>query len=386
VKLHEYQAKELFRRAGMAVPKGEVVASAKEAGEAFGRLGGALAVVKAQVHAGGRGKGGGVKLVRSAAEAESVAAAILARPLVTPQTGPEGVAVKRLLVEEGLDLKRQLYAAVLLDRKAETPILMASAEGGMEIEEVAARKPKAILREVVDPTTGLAAFRARRMAFALGVEKELAAPLAGVLRGLARVFVESDASLVEVNPLVTTGDGRVVCLDGKVSLDDNALFRHKELASLRDVAEEDPTEVKAAAAGLSYVKLHGNIGCLVNGAGLAMATMDVVQLHGGAPANFLDVGGGATEQQVTTAFRLILDDPAVRGILVNIFGGIMKCDVVAQGVVNAAKALGLKHPLVVRLEGTNVEQGRTILKESGLAITPAANMADAAQKIVEAVR
>jgi succinyl-CoA synthetase beta subunit len=386
VKLHEYQAKELFRRAGMAVPKGEVVASAKEAGEAFTRLGGPLAVVKAQVHAGGRGKGGGVKLVRSAIEAVNVATAILEKPLVTPQTGPEGVAVKKLLVEEGLDLKRQLYAAVLLDRAAETPIVMASAEGGMDIEEVAAKRPKAILREVVDPTTGLSPFRARRLAFALGVEKELAPALAGVLRGLAKVFVDSDASLVEVNPLVTTGDGRVVCLDGKVTLDDNALFRHKELGALRDVGEEDPTEVKAAAAGLSYVKLHGNIGCLVNGAGLAMATMDVVQLHGGAPANFLDVGGGATEQQVTTAFRLILEDPAVKGILVNIFGGIMKCDVVAQGVVNAAKALGMKQPLVVRLEGTNVEQGRKILKESGLAITPAANMADAAQKIVEAVR
>ncbi len=262
----------------------------------------------------------------------------------------------------------------------------ASAEGGMEIEEVAAKRPKAILREVVDPTTGLAGFRARRLAFALGVEKDLVPALAGVLRGLAKVFVESDASMVEVNPLVTTGDGRVVCLDGKVTLDENALFRHKDLASLRDVGEEDPAEVKAREAGLSYVKLHGNIGCLVNGAGLAMATMDVVKLHGGEPANFLDVGGGATEQQVTTAFKLILEDPAVKGILVNIFGGIMRCDVVAQGVVNAAKALKMKQPLVVRLEGTNVEQGRKILKASGLAITAAADMADAAKKIVEAVR
>ena len=386
MKLHEFQAKEVFAKAGLAVPRGEVVSTPAEAQAVFGRLGGKLAVVKAQVHAGGRGKGGGVKLVRSDAEAAQAAAAILGRPLVTPQTGPEGVLVRRVLVEEGLDLKRQLYAAVVLDRKSETPVLMASAQGGMEIEEVAAKDPQAILREVVDPVRGLAAFRSRRLAFALGVEKDLVPSLADVLRRLARVFLDADASLVEVNPLVTTGDGRVVCLDGKVTLDENALFRHQDLAGYRDLGEEEPTEVKAREAGLSYVKLDGNIGCLVNGAGLAMATMDVVKLHGGRPANFLDVGGGATEQQVTTAFRLILDDPAVKGILVNIFGGIMKCDVVAQGVVNAAKALGLKHPLVVRLEGTNVEAGRAILAQSGLAITPATDMADAAQKIVEAVR
>jgi succinyl-CoA synthetase beta subunit len=386
LKLHEFQAKEVFRKAGLATPTGFVVATAAEARAAFDRLLKPLAVVKAQVHAGGRGKGGGVKLVRSAAEAESAAAAILGRPLVTPQTGPQGVTVRRLLVEEGLDLKRQLYAAVVLDRKRETPILMASAEGGMDIEEVAAKRPEAILSEPVDPVRGLAPFRARRLAFALGVEKELVPALASVLRALAQTFLDADASLVEVNPLVTTGDGRVVCLDGKLTLDENALFRHKGLEAYRDVAEEDPTEVKAREAGLSYVKLDGDIGCLVNGAGLAMATMDVVKLHGGAPANFLDVGGGATEQQVTTAFRLILDDPAVKGILVNIFGGIMKCDVVAQGVVAAAKAVGLTHPLVVRLEGTNVEQGREILGKSGLAITAATDMADAARKIVGAVR
>jgi succinyl-CoA synthetase beta subunit len=386
VKLHEFQAKEVFRKAGLATPTGEVVAGAAEARAAFERLGKPLAVVKAQVHAGGRGKGGGVKLVRSADEAEQVAAAILEKPLVTPQTGPAGVRVRRLLVEEGLDLKRQLYAAVVLDRKAETPVLMVSAEGGMDIEEVAAHRPDAILREPVDPVRGLAPFRARRLAFALGVEKTLVPALAGVLRTLAQLFLDSDASLVEVNPLVTTGDGRVVCLDGKVSLDENAEFRHKDLVAYRDAAEEEPTEVKAREAGLSYVKLDGDIGCLVNGAGLAMATMDVVKIHGGSPANFLDVGGGATEQQVTTAFRLILEDPAVKGILVNIFGGIMKCDVVAQGVVNAARALGLKHPLVVRLEGTNVEAGRKILAESRLAITAATDMADAAKKIVAAVR
>jgi succinyl-CoA synthetase beta subunit len=385
LKLHEYQAKEVFRKAGLSVPTGVVVATAGEARAAFERLAKPVAVVKAQVHAGGRGKGGGVKLVRSAAEAETVAAAILGRPLVTPQTGPQGVTVRRLLVEEGLDLKRQLYAAVVLDRRLEAPIVMASAEGGMDIEEVAAKRPEAILREPVDPVRGLAPFRARRLAFALGVEKELVPALASVLRALAQTFLDADASLVEVNPLVTTGDGRVVCLDGKITLDENALFRHKDLAAYRDTAEEEPTEVKAREAGLSYVKLDGDIGCLVNGAGLAMATMDVVKLHGGSPANFLDVGGGATEQQVTTAFRLILDDPAVKGILVNIFGGIMKCDVVAQGVVAAAKAVGLQHPLVVRLEGTNVEAGRTILAASGLAITAATDMADAAKKIVAAV-
>jgi len=329
---------------------------------------------------------GGVKFVTSKEKAKAVAEAMLKHALKTKQTGPEGTKVQTLIVQADADPAKEFYVAMVLDRAQGVPILMASAEGGMDIEEVAAKRPQAILREIVDPTTGLSGFRARRMAFALGVEGDLVPALSGVLRGLAKVFVDSDASMVEVNPLVTTGDGRVVCLDGKVTLDENALFRHKDLAAFRDVGEEDPTEVKSREAGLSYVKLHGNIGCLVNGAGLAMATMDVVKLHGGEPANFLDVGGGATEQQVTTAFKLILEDPAVKGILVNIFGGIMKCDVVAQGVVNAAKALSMKHPLVVRLEGTNVEQGRKILKESGLAITSASDMADAAQKIVEAVR
>jgi succinyl-CoA synthetase beta subunit len=324
--------------------------------------------------------------VRSPEEAFRAADAILGKALVTHQTGPQGTVVRRVLVEEGLDLARQLYVAVVLDRRLETPLLMASAEGGVEIEEVAAKRPQAILREPVDPVLGLEAFRARRVAFDLGVDKGLAPGLAGVLRGLARLWIQDDASLVEVNPLVVTAQGGIVCLDGKMVLDDNALFRHRDLAAMRDVAEEDPTEVKAREAGLSYVKLDGNIGCLVNGAGLAMATMDIVKHHGGRPANFLDVGGGATEQQVTTAFRLILEDPAVRGILVNIFGGIMKCDVVAQGVVAAAKAVGLARPLVVRLEGTNVEAGRAILAKSGLQITTATDMADGAKRIVEAVR
>jgi succinyl-CoA synthetase beta subunit len=288
-------------------------------------------------------------------------------------------------VEEGLPIGKEYYVAATLDRQRETPVLMASAQGGTEIEEVAARDPGAILREPIDATSGLADFRARRLTFGLGVPAELVRPFAATLRGLARVFLDDDASLVEVNPLVTTTDGRVICLDGKMSLDDNALFRHKDLAALRDEGEEDATEVRARKAGLSYVNLDGNIGCLVNGAGLAMATMDIIKLHGGEPANFLDVGGSASTEQVTTAFRIILEDPAVKGILVNIFGGIMRCDVVAQGVVDATRALGLDCPLVVRLHGTNMEQGRAILAGSGLKIIPATDMADAARKIVEAV-
>jgi succinyl-CoA synthetase beta subunit len=385
VKLHEYQAKERFRASGLETPRGVVARSAAEAREAFATLGKPLAVVKAQVHAGGRGKGGGIQLVRSAEDAARAAERMLGSALVTPQTGPQGVRVEKVLVEEGLDIEREIYAAVLLDRAAEVPIVMASAQGGMDIEEVAARDPEAILREPVQPFVGMDAFRARALAFGLGIPKERVQAMATVLRNLARVWIENDASLVEVNPLVLTKDGRIVCLDGKMVLDDNALFRHKDLAALRDVAEEDPAEVRAREAGLSYVKLDGNIGCLVNGAGLAMATMDIVKLHGGEPANFLDVGGGATAEQVTTAFRIILEDPAVRGILVNIFGGIMRCDVIARGVVEATRAVGLDRPLVVRLEGTNVEDGRRILRESGLDIVTAADMTDAAKRIVEAV-
>jgi succinyl-CoA synthetase beta subunit len=385
VKLHEFQAKGRFRAVGLPTPRGVVAQTAAEARAAYESLGGSLAVVKAQIHAGGRGKAGGVKLVRSAQEAGEAAEALLGKPLVTKQNAPEGTVVRRLLVEEGLPIAKEYYAAVTLDRRLETPVLMASAQGGMEIEEVAARDPDAILREPVDPVRGLADFRARRLAFALGVSKEVLRPFAAALTGLARAFLADDASLVEVNPLVTTDDARVVCLDGKMSLDDNALFRHRDLAALRDEGEEDPTEVRARKAGLSYVTLEGNIGCLVNGAGLAMATMDIIKLHGGEPANFLDVGGSASTEQVTTAFEIILEDEAVNGILVNIFGGIMRCDVVAQGIVDATRSLDLKCPLVVRLHGTNMEQGRAILKESGLEITPAANMRDAAAKIVEAV-
>ncbi|MDJ0976097.1 MAG: ADP-forming succinate--CoA ligase subunit beta [Planctomycetota bacterium] len=383
MKLHEYQAKEQFRAVGLATPTGVVVTEAADAAKAYIQLEGDLAVVKAQIHAGGRGKAGGVKLVRSADEAQQVAESLLGKPLVTIQNAPDGTIVNQLLVEEGLPIEKEYYAAVVLDRQVETPVLMASAEGGMDIEEVAATNPDAILREPIDPTRGLSAFRARRLAFGLGVPKQLVRPFASTLMQLARVFLNTDASLVEVNPLVTTTDGRVVCLDGKLSLDDNALYRHKDLVALRDESEEDPTELRARKNGLSYVKLDGNIGCLVNGAGLAMATMDIIKHHGGEPANFLDVGGSASTEQVTTAFSIILEDPNVKGILVNIFGGIMRCDVVAQGVVDATKALGLEDPLVVRLHGTNMKEGKAILEQSGLKIVPADNMTDAAQKIVE---
>ena len=385
MKLHEFQAKALFAQARLPVPKGREVKSDADAAAAFGELGGTLAVVKAQIHAGGRGKAGGVKLVRSAVEAKSVAASLLGKPLVTKQTGPAGTVVRRLLVEEGLPLDREFYAAVVLDRRLETPVMMASSQGGMEIEEVAERDPAAIVREPIDARAGLHAFQARRLAFAIGVPKELVNKAAAVLQGIARVFLDRDASLVEVNPLVTTKDGRVICLDGKVVIDDNALFRQPDVAAMRDLGEEDATEQEAKDAGLSYIKLDGNIGCLVNGAGLAMATMDLVKFHGGSPANFLDVGGGATTEQVTKAFRIILADPHVKGILVNSFGGILRCDVLAEGVVAATKAVGLTVPLVVRLEGTNVEKGREILKGSGLAIVPATGLTDAAKKIVEAV-
>ena len=386
MKLHEFQAKALFKEAGLTVPRGRAATSREDAAAAFRELQGSVAVVKAQIHAGGRGKAGGVKIVRSADEASAVAGALLGKPLVTAQTGPQGTVVRRVLVEEGLEIVREAYAAVVLDRRLETPVLMASAQGGMEIEEVAAKDPRAILREIVDPRAGLFAFQARRIALQLGFGVESLSKAASTLQGLSRVFLERDASLVEVNPLVATKDGRIVCLDGKVTMDDNASFRQPAVVAMRDVDEEDPTERRAREAGLSYVKLDGNIGCLVNGAGLAMATMDLVKLHGAEPANFLDVGGGATTEQVTTAFRIILEDPHVRGILVNIFGGILRCDVLAEGVVAATKAVGLTVPLVVRLEGTNVEKGREILEASGLRITAASDLTDAAQKIVEAVR
>ena len=383
--VHEYQAKALLAEYGVAVPRGRVAYTAGEAEEAARELGGPVWVVKAQIHAGGRGKGGGVKIARSVAEAREHAAAMLGMTLVTPQTGPAGREVGRVYVEEGCDVARELYAGVLLDRAEGRVAAMASAAGGMDIEEVAAAAPEKILRVGMDPATGMKRFHADRLAYGLGLEGREAAAASALLLGLYAAFVATDASLVEINPLAVTGDGRVLALDAKMTFDDNALYRRPEIAALRDESEEDPREREAARHDLNYVKLDGNIGCMVNGAGLAMATMDIIKLHGGAPANFLDVGGGASGERVTEAFKLILSDPDVDGVLVNIFGGIMRCDTIARGVVDAARVVSLEAPLVVRLEGTNVDLGKQILADSGLPIVPADDLADAAAKIVRAV-
>jgi len=383
LKVHEYQAKALLARYGVAVPRGEVAVTADEAREIAKKLGGAV-VVKAQIHAGGRGKGGGIRVARDPGEAFEHARAILGMTLVTPQTGPAGRLVRKVLVEEALDLDRELYLGVTLDRSRALPMVIASRSGGMEIEEVAARDPSAVLREAVDPSLGMFPFQARRLAFALGLAAEPFRQAVFLMQSLFRAYVETDATLAEVNPLLVTSSGRVLALDAKMTFDDNALFRHPDIREMRDLAEEDPLEVEASKFGLNYVKLDGNVGCMVNGAGLAMATMDLVKLAGGEPANFLDVGGGATEEQVKNAFRIILSDRNVRAILINIFGGIMRCDVIAKGVVAAVKEMGLSLPVVVRLEGTNVDEGKRILRESGLAVMPAEGLADAARKAVEA--
>jgi succinyl-CoA synthetase beta subunit len=383
MKVHEYQAKALLARYGVAVPRGEVAGTADEAREIAKKLGGAV-VVKAQIHAGGRGKGGGIRVARDPDEAFEHARTILGMTLVTPQTGPAGRLVRKVLVEEALDLDRELYLGVTLDRSRALPMVIASRSGGMEIEEVAARDPSAVLREAVDPSLGMFPFQARRLAFALGLAAEPFRQAVSLMQSLFRAYVETDATLAEVNPLLVTSSGRVLALDAKMTFDDNALFRHPDIREMRDLAEEDPLEVEASKFGLNYVKLDGNVGCMVNGAGLAMATMDLVKLAGGEPANFLDVGGGATEEQVKNAFRIILSDRNVRAILINIFGGIMRCDVIAKGVVAAVKEMGLSLPVVVRLEGTNVDEGKRILRESGLSVTPAEGLADAAQKAVEA--
>jgi succinyl-CoA synthetase beta subunit len=397
VKIHEYQGKQIFAKYGVPVPKGYPAFTVDEAEAAAKRLatetGNPLVVVKAQIHAGGRGKGGGVKVAKGgAAEARQLAEKILGMQLVTHQTGPEGQKVRRLYVEQGADILRELYLGAVIDRDRRRIAFMASTEGGVEIEKVAAETPEKILTVHVDPTVGLAAYQSRELAFGLGLMehgKETVAKFVRLMSSLYECFVKEDCSLLEVNPLVILKNGDVVALDSKINFDDNAEFRHKSWAELHDEAEEDPIELEAKKAGLNYVSLDGNVGCLVNGAGLAMATMDIIkhagEKHGVAPANFLDVGGGATQEQVTKAFSMILKSPKVKAIFVNIFGGIMKCDVIANGVVAAAKELGLKVPLVVRLEGTNVELGRKILNESGLAIQAAATMADGAQKIVEAV-
>ena len=391
MKVHEYQAKSLLSRFGVAVPRGEVADTATEAREIAKRLGGPV-VVKAQIHAGGRGKGGGIRVARDAEEAFEHSKAILGMTLVTPQTGREGRVVRKVLVEEALQTDRELYLAATLDRSRACPVVIASRSGGMEIEEVAARDPKAVLREAIDPLLGMFPFQARRIAIALGLEGDSFKQGVALMQSLFRAYVETDASLAEINPLLVTGSGRggrVLALDAKMNFDDNALFRHPEIREMRDLAEEDPLEVEASKFGLNYIKLDGNVGCMVNGAGLAMATMDLVKLAGGEPANFLDVGGGANEEQVKNAFRIIVSDPHVRAILINIFGGIMRCDVIANGVVAAVREMGGRGrslPVVVRLEGTNVDEGKRILRDSGLTVTPAEGLADAARKAVEAAR
>ena len=384
MKIHEYQAKAILSRYGVTTPRGEVAFTKEEAREAAQRLKSNIVVVKAQIHAGGRGKGGGVKLARSADEAAEIASHILGMTLVTAQTGPQGRVVKRLLIEEGLDIKRELYLGLLMDRESGRPVFMASAAGGMEIEQVAKENPGAILREQIHPAVGLQPYQARKIAFGLGLTGEQATAATPFLQALYRAFVDTDASLIEINPCVLTGEGKLVALDAKMTFDDNGLFRHKDLRELRDLDEEDPLEVEASKYGLNYIKLDGSVACMVNGAGLAMATMDIIKHFGGEPANFLDVGGGATAEKVTEAFKIILSDDKVRAVLVNIFGGIMRCDVIASGVIEAARQIQLALPVVVRLEGTNVELGRQMLKDSGLNLIAASDMSDAAKKVVAA--
>ncbi len=390
MKVHEYQAKELFAAYKIPVPQGRLATTPEEATKAAQELmdstGTDIVVVKAQIHAGGRGKGGGVKLTRSAAEASEAAAAMLGKPLITHQTGPEGTVVKKVYIEQGLGIARELYLGMVLDRESERLVMMASTEGGMEIEKVAAETPEKILKQVIDPLTGLTGFQARNLAFGLGLKGPQVRSGVSFMMGLYKLFTAYDSSLAEINPLVVTTDDRVVALDAKLNFDDSGLFRHKELEKLRDLDEEDPLETEARQVDLNYIKLDGNIGCMVNGAGLAMATMDIIKLAGGEPANFLDVGGGVSTQQVEVAFKIILKDPAVKAIFVNIFGGIVRCDVIAQGIVDAAKAVELDRPLVVRLEGTNVDTGRRIIADSGLTIIPARDMAEGAKLAVKAVK
>ncbi|KPH77027.1 ADP-forming succinate--CoA ligase subunit beta [Oceanobacillus caeni] len=384
--IHEYQGKQVLREFGVKVPNGHVAYTVDEAVEAAEKLGSAVTVVKAQIHAGGRGKAGGVKVAKNLDEVRTYANEILGKTLVTHQTGPEGKEVKRLLIEEGCDIKKEYYVGVVLDRATSRVVMMASEEGGTEIEEVAAETPEKIFKEVIDPVVGLAPYQARRLAFNINIPDELVGKAVKFMTGLYDAFIAKDCSIAEINPLVTTGDGEVLALDAKLNFDDNALYRQPEIMELRDLEEEDEKEIEASKYDLSYVALDGNIGCMVNGAGLAMSTMDIIKYFGGEPANFLDVGGGATAEKVTEAFKIILSDPNVKGIFVNIFGGIMKCDVIAEGVVEATKQVGLEIPLVVRLEGTNVDLGQKILNESGLNITSADSMADGAQKIVAMVK
>ncbi len=386
MKIHEYQAKEILRKYGVATPRGFPCFSVEEAVQAARDLGGKVWVVKAQIHAGGRGKGGGVKVAKSEHEVRKWAGTILGMMLKTHQTGPNGQKVRRLLVEEGADIRKELYVGMVVDRGTQRVALMASSEGGMDIEEVAAKTPERIHKLSIDPGTGLTDADADELARSIGVPAASLPQARAILQGLYRAFDETDASLAEINPLILTGDGKVLALDAKINFDDNALFRHPEIAALRDLDEEDPAEIEASKYDLNYIQLDGDIGCLVNGAGLAMATMDIIKLYGGAPANFLDVGGSATTEKVTEAFKIMLRNPGLKAIFVNVFGGIMKCDVIAQGVVAAARQVSLKVPLVVRLEGTNVDLGKKILAESGLPIISGNNMADGAQKVVAAAK
>jgi succinyl-CoA synthetase beta subunit len=382
MKIHEYQGKAILARYGVPVPQGEVAFTAADARAAATRLGGGVVVVKAQIHAGGRGKGGGVKVVKSADEAEETARRMLGMNLVTYQTGPDGQVVGRVLVEQGLDIKRELYLAILIDRSTERPVLMVSQEGGVDIEKVAAETPDRIHKVFIHPTAGLAPFQTRQLAFALGLEGPQVAQAGKLMTAIWQAFVATDASLIEINPLIVTGDGSLLALDAKINFDDNALYRHPDIRDLRDLAEEAPLEVEASKFSLNYIKLDGTIGCMVNGAGLAMATMDIIKLAGGEPANFLDVGGGASAEQIKNAFRILMSDTSVKAVLINIFGGILRCDILAAGVIAAVKELGVPVPIVIRMEGTNVELGKQMLHESGLNFTTADTMGEAAEKVV----
>ena len=382
MKIHEYQAKSILAKYGVPVPKGEVVETAAAAAEAAGRLGGGVSVVKAQIHAGGRGKGGGVKVVKSQDAVRAAAEKILGMNLVTYQTGPRGQRVGRVLVEQGLAIARELYLGIVLDRSTEKPVLMVSPDGGVEIEKVAEETPDRIFREYINPAVGLAGYQARKLAFALGLEGAQIGQAVKFMNAVWEAFRASDASLIEINPLIVTNDGSLLALDAKMTFDDNALYRHAEIKEMRDLAEEDPLEIEASKYSLNYIKLDGTIGCMVNGAGLAMATMDIIKLAGGEPANFLDVGGGANAEQIKNAFRILMSDTSVKAVLINIFGGILRCDVLAQGVIAAVRDLGVPVPIVIRMEGTNVEQGKQMLRESGLNFTTADTMSEAAEKVV----
>src|SRR5829696_3393840 len=386
MKIHEYQAKALLARYGVPVPQGEVIFTASDAASVAQRLGGGTVVVKAQIHAGGRGKGGGVKVVKNPADAQAAAEKMIGMNLVTHQTGPSGQKVQRVLIEQGLSIARELYLGIVLDRTSERLVLMVSREGGVEIEKVAEETPEKIHKEYIHPGLGLSAFQARKLAFALGLAGPQVGQAVKMMTALYDAFVATDASLLEINPLIVTGDGNLLALDAKMNFDDNALFRHPDFKELRDPSEEDPLEVEASKYSLNYIKLDGTIGCMVNGAGLAMATMDIIKLAGGEPANFLDVGGGANAEQIKNAFRILMADTAVKAVLINIFGGILRCDILAEGVIAAVKDLGVRVPIVIRMEGTNVEQGKKMLKESGLNFDTADDMNEAARKVVAAAK